>query len=701
MRDQQGGPGAAWRPLTPNEIDALVRHGNRAADWGKLLVTDPFTPELVRNCQFEGLVRLGKLEPVTLWFHDFQTPAGLTSSRLVECDIGDDSAIYHVRYLAHYIVGARCILMNIDEMHCTNHAKFGNGIVKDGESEDVRVWLDLVNETGARRVLPFDGMTAGDAYLWARFREDRPLMDRLKEITQKQFGSRRGYYGLVADDCVIKSCRFIKDVRFGPSAYVKGANKLKNLTVNSSDEEPSQIGEGVELVNGIIARGCHVFYGCKAVRFVMGACSSLKYGARLIHSYLGDNSTVSCCEILNNLIFPSHEQHHNTSFLIASLLMGQSNLAAGATAGSNHNSRANDGELHAGRGFWPGLCANFKHSSRFASFVLAAKGDYPCELNVTLPFSLLSNDTVAGRLVIMPAYWWLYNMYALWRNAWKFRSRDKRVVKAQHVEFDPLAPDTAEEIIRAMGLLEAWTGAALAAREGADAADPTELARAGRALLTAPAGAAGELEILAKDIEKSERKVVVVRAQEAYEAYRQMLLTYAVTTLAGAFEAAPGATVGEMAAALGGPRASDWVNLGGQLIPAGQVDDLRAQTRSGELATWDDIHAAYDRLWQEYPRAKQRHAWATLLWVLKTPALTPRTWGQALERAVELQRLIAQRVHQSRCKDYEDSFRRAVFESPEEMHAVLGDVEDNTFIRQVREETDRMIGRLEALRQRG
>ncbi len=127
-------------------------------------------------------------------------------------------------------------------------------------------------------------------------------------------------------------------------------------------DEPTQIGEGVELVNGIIGFGCHIFYGCKAVKFILGNNSNLKYGARLINSFLGDNSTISCCEVLNNLIFPAHEQHHNNSFLIASVVMGQSNMAAGATIGSNHNSRANDNEIQAGRGFWPGLCTSVKHS---------------------------------------------------------------------------------------------------------------------------------------------------------------------------------------------------------------------------------------------------------------------------------------------------------------------------------------------------
>ena len=163
-------------------------------------------------------------------------------------------------------------------------------------------------------MLPFDGIIPADAYLWAKYRQDAVLLERFKAITEAQFDSRRGSYGTIGKACVLKNCSIIKDVKVGDCVYIKGANKLKNLTINSSADEPSQIGEGVELVNGIIGLSCHVFYGCKAVRFIMGNNSNLKYGARLIHSFLGDNSTVSCCEILNSLILPAHEQHHNNSF---------------------------------------------------------------------------------------------------------------------------------------------------------------------------------------------------------------------------------------------------------------------------------------------------------------------------------------------------------------------------------------------------
>ncbi len=253
---------------------------------------------------------------------------------------------------------------------------------------------------------------------------------------------------------MIKNCKIIKDVNIGTDAYLKGANKLKNLTINSSAESKTQIGEGCELVNGIIGHGCRIFYGVKAVRFILASNSQLKYGARLINSYLGNNSTISCCEVLNSLIFPAHEQHHNNSFLCASLLMGQTNMAAGATVGSNHNSRGADGELIAGRGFWPGLCVSVKHNSRFASFIIMAKGDYPAELDIPIPFSLVSNDVSNDELIVMPAYWFLHNMYALARNAWKYGDRDKRLDKIQLLEYDYLAPDSIQEIASAIERLQ-------------------------------------------------------------------------------------------------------------------------------------------------------------------------------------------------------------------------------------------------------
>jgi hypothetical protein len=518
-------------------------------------------------------------------------------------------------------------------------------------------------------------------------------MRRLREITQDQYGGGRGSYGLIGAGTVIKSCLIIKDVMVGRSAYIKGANKLKNISVLSSEEEPTQIGEGVELVNGIVGCGCHVFYGSKAVRFVMGRNCNLKYGARLIHSVLGDNSTISCCEILNNLIFPFHEQHHNNSFLIASLLGGMSNMAAAATIGSNHNSRANDGELRAGRGFWPGLSVTLKHSSRFASYVLIAKGDYPYELNITLPFSLVNHNVARNRLEVMPAYFWMYNLYALERNSWKAFNRDKRRVKVQHIEMNYLAPDTAEEIIAALEQMETWMAAA--------GIKPGDILKADGALGIAHGNAQGKPndddedpeyayspqsdEVLpAEGLERHNRETVLLKPRRAYLAYREMLLCYATTTLGGYWEARPELGFQGFLADMKSPdRVKEWVNLGGQIVPAFRVDALREEIRQGTCGGWPSIHRAYDEMAGAYPLDAARHAWAALNYL--RPCESPAAFRAELEEGLEIRRRITEAVYRSRAKDFHDPFRAITYRNQAEMEEVAGKPEDLSFVRLSRE----------------
>ena len=63
LRNQQNKNGIHYRNLTRTEINVLERNRNASDNWNKVLVSDSFNPELVKNCQFHGLVRIGKLEP--------------------------------------------------------------------------------------------------------------------------------------------------------------------------------------------------------------------------------------------------------------------------------------------------------------------------------------------------------------------------------------------------------------------------------------------------------------------------------------------------------------------------------------------------------------------------------------------------------------------------------------------------------------
>jgi hypothetical protein len=579
-------------------------------------------------------------------------PVGIYNSHIISCDFGDNVCIDNAGYLSHYLIGNEVMITNVNELATTDYSKFGNGILKEGESESTRIWIEVRNENGGRRIAPFDRMLPGDACLWSNNPEDMLLQNRFLELTRNESNVKRGFYGIIGDRCVIKDCNIIKDVIIGSDAYLKGANKLKNLTINSDAERTSQIGEGCEMVNGIIGYGCRIFYGVKAVRFIMAAHSQLKYGARLINSYLGNNSTISCCEVLNTLIFPNHEQHHNNSFLCAALVMGQSNIAAGATIGSNHNSRAADGEIIAGRGFWPGLCVSLKHNSKFASFCILAKGDYPNELNIQIPFCLVSNDVANDKLVLMPGYWFMYNLYALERNAWKFENRDKRTEKIQTIEYNYLAPDTINEMFDAIEILSKLK----ADKDGNATID---------------------------GVENSKRKTEVVKVKESVDLFERLISYYGTIQLINHLNANKFSSFEEFKKSIPTKISRrKWKNIGGQLIPASDVEGLKNKIKTGKINSWQEVHEFYGQSGKDYEKNKLVHAYTSLLEIenITSKQFTPAYFKQLLQRAVDTKTWASKAIYESRAKDYSNPFRKMIYENTDEMNTVMGKLEDNQFI---------------------
>ena len=660
LRNKQNKNSSNYRKLSSREKEILIRSDNSSDDWNQILVSDAFDPVLVKNCKFFGLVRIGKLEPYYLEFHNLRMPVGIYNSTIISCDFGDNVCIDNAHYLSHYIIGNEVMIANVNELAATDHSKFGNGILKEGEPEATRVWMEVRNETGGRRVIPFERMLPGDAYLWSSNRDDKELLERFVDLTQKEFDKKRGYYGTIGDRCVLKDCNIMKDVCVGSDAYIKGASKLKNLTINSDEERTTQIGEGCELVNGIIGFGCRIFYGVKAVRFVLASHSQLKYGARLINSYLGNNSTISCCEVLNSLIFPAHEQHHNNSFLCASLIMGQSNIAAGATIGSNHNSRGADGEIIAGRGFWPGLCVSLKHNSKFASFTILSKADFPYELNISLPFCLVSNDVANDKLVLMPGYWFMYNMYALARNSWKYEDRDKRTERIQHIEHNYLAPDTVNEMFDSIEILSR-----LAVDENGS--------------------------YFAKGFENSDRKTEILKVPQVIDLFKELILFYSINQMIDHIKLNKFSSFEEFKKSIPVKiQRAKWINMGGQLMTASNVDKLKADIKRNRINTWTQVHDCYKKNADDYPKDKLIHAYTSLLEIenITSKQFTQEVFMQMLEKAIATKTWMGKGIYTSRAKDYANPFRKMVYESNDEMNAVIGRIEDNQFIQDQIAETD-------------
>jgi len=695
------------RHLTMNEIQILISNSNRNTDplWSNFYVDAApggFDPSLIKSNYFDGYIILGKLTPAKLQFHDLVLETGIYRSMLRNVVTGENVAFKNISYLDNYRFGNRVMLFNIQEMCCTNHAKFGNGILKEGEPESHRVWIGVANENDGRAVLPFESMIPADAYIWSHYREDKQILDAFVRFTEKGNTGKLDTYGFVDDDAVIKNTGIIKDAKIGKAAYIKGALKLKNFTMLSSEEEPSQIGEGVILVNGILGYASHVFYQATAIRFVIGRNCQVKYGVRLLNSILGDNSTVSCCEILNNLIFPFHEQHHNSSFLIATTCQGQSNIASGATVGSNHNSRSPDGEIFAKRGFWPGLCSDFKHNSRFASFTLISKGSYQHELDIPYPFALVAPGINGDCSIhIIPGFWFMYDMFAIARNNSKFKKRDKRVIKVQHIETDPYAPDTMQEVMDAINRLIELTAEVLHVLDknrAAQAKTPEELYQAAKDFMHHNENATYTLR---DDTCQKKYGATIFKPVRAYKIYRKIIKYFATRTLLEYFEKEhiSSLSVKVLAKIRSIPLYTEWENIGGQIIPKQKRIELFDKIKSGEIDSWEKVHAFYDECDANYEDYKVHYSIYLLEKLYSRPIeeFSDYLYNNVIEDVTIISNEMYDASVKSREKDYTDYYRQMVYSSGVEMENVLGPMDKNNFLIEFKKSTDDFNTRLKTI----
>jgi hypothetical protein len=266
---------------------------------------------------------------------------------------------------------------------------------------------------------------------------------------------------------------------------------------------------------------------------------------------------------------------------------------------------------------------------------------------------------------------------------------------------DYLAPDTAEEIIAALARMEDWMSAA-----GIDPASLKSLPAAEK--LPGPASAGEEEdpeyayipetdeEIPAPGLERHKRGTVLLKPRKAWDAYREMLHTYAMKNLIACLEAHPQWSFTEFAAAMEGTgRITEWANFGGQILSGRDADLLRQGIREGKFANWEAIHAEYDRLWERYPLDKARHAWSVLEYLNSGVS-----FKEELDRTLETRRWMAEQVYLSRAKDFHDPFRNITYRNKEEMEQVAGKAEDNFFVKLVREDLGHFEKSIQVLKKR-
>ena len=616
--------------LKAEEVKILENNGCYADSWADVLVTRPFSPELIRGTMFHGKVKLGRLEKGIIEYSGISYPIGIYDCQISDSVIDDYPAIYR-SFISSVQTGHYVIIQNCGQISTSASLPFYDSFHNR---------LSIINEHGGREVSLFANMTLQNIWLQSSFRDDLELHKKLDHFTRLKASEEPFNTTVISSHCVLLNVRRLSNTKLGRHTVVDGAARVENCYISSSSDTQSFIGDNVIITNSVCRSGVSLESGAIADRCFLDRRCIISRCARITESAVGCCSAISCGEVSNALIFPLHQQHHNSSFLIASRLEGQSNLASGATIGSNHNSRANDGELLAGRGFWPGLCTSVKHDSIFAPFTLLAKGDYQHELDTLFPFSLVSNRTDEDALVIYPAWWWQHNMYALMRNQMKFRKRLGDVEEG--IECDFMAPDTAEEILKVMPLLKKSMG-------------------------VLPPGT----------VENSKRKVYVQSWRQAVKSYEEMLLYYCTSQIVDYLKRKPENMDTLMGASMTGTAETVWHNAAGHLVPDSFLKALTDDIIGGRIISWDEVEDAFRRADLEYAGRKLNHALSVLGEIYHA-----RTFNEKVLKNVEsdykkLTEEMRRMLKASRQKDFDNRFRKFVYTGDDEANAVLGRLEDD------------------------
>ncbi|HUQ97535.1 MAG TPA: hypothetical protein VM010_07715, partial [Chitinophagaceae bacterium] len=69
-------------------------------------------------------------------------------------------------------------------------------------------------------------------------------------------------------------------------------------------------------------------------------------------------------------------------------------------------------------------------------------------------------------------------------------------------------------------------------------------------------------------------------------------------------------------------------------------------------------------------------------------ALTPGLLKQVLKDAAETKQWLFENIYNSRAKDYQNEFRKMVYDTDAELEEVVGKLEDNAFINNQRDELE-------------
>ena len=430
-----------YRHLTAEEILQLEKQLCTAPEWGRVLVSESFSPDHVFSSRFTGDIRLGAFDKEFSLAGGMKKHAGLYHVTLHNVEVGDNCCIESVNnYIANYRIGHDTFIENVDIILCDGDSSFGNGVE-----------VSVLNETGGREVTIYDRLSAQQAYVMALYRHRPDLIGRMRALVGDYVSSVTSSIGTIGCNSMIVDTGYIKNVKVGDCCKIEGASRLKNGSINSNAAAPVHIGVGVIGDDFIISSGASVEDGVTFSRCFIGQACKLGHNYSASDSLFFGNCQGENGEACAIFAGPFTVTHHKSSLLIAGMFSFM-NAGSGSNQ-SNHMYKL--GPIHQGimeRGAKTASDSYLLWPAKVGAFSLVMGRHVDHQDTSDLPFSYLIEDQ--GVSYVVPGA----NLKSVGtiRDAKKWPKRDGRKdpEKFDCINFNLLSPYTIQKMLRAVDILK-------------------------------------------------------------------------------------------------------------------------------------------------------------------------------------------------------------------------------------------------------
>lgn len=649
----------SFRSLTTSEIATLEGQGCRAQDWSRVEACDPFIAERVVNCDFSGDIRIGLLEGEATFAGGAVRDCGLYDSRIHNCRFGDNVFVARVGSLANYTLEDGVIVDGVGQLVVDGETTFGNGVE-----------IEVMNEGGGRPLKIFDRLSSQVAHLLVVCRHDAAMIERLETLVDQYVVTKKSSTGLVGKGARIENTTAIVNVSIGQSALISGATELRDGSLASNAAAPVTVGSGVMARSFIVLSGSQIKDSAVIDRcFVGQAC---KIGKQ----FSAENSAFFAnCEAFHGegcsvYAGPHTVTHHKSTLLIAGMFSFYN--AGSGTNQSNHMYKL--GPLHQGallRGSKTGSFSYLLWPSQVGPFSVVV-GKHMTNFDTTdLPFSYLQVKN--ERTVVTPAM----NLFTVGtrRDAAKWPSRDGRVDadRLDQLRLDLFSPYIVEKTLNGIDALTELYGATPKDKETVY----FNGALVGRLMLRT----ACKYYQLVVNIFLGECMIALLQqADGSLSKVRERLVALASTK-----------------------RSGKWVDLSGLMAPADVVEELMADIGAGSLAGIEDVLDRFVGIHSQYEEEKLRW-FAAILKERRDIAAADLTIEQVtaiindwLSTRVKLNNMTLQDATKEFNTDSQIGYGLDEQARESDFLAVRGSYEDNSFVREVKKESEEAAALAQAL----